>query len=533
MILPALLLQVAAAAAPLDPPVTRDRPLHDVLHYDIMVSVDDTGRHLLGQVEALVRLRSREPVVLDLDRRYRVVRSFTDGRRGPYARDEDVVAIPHEKPPGDSITVRVRWHGDAEDGLVIGTNAAGVRTVFGDNYPDRARRWLAVQDHPSDKATVTWHVEVPPGQQAIANGVLERVDTLPYGRTVWHYRQAQPIPTYTMVVGVTRFARTEVPPSACDVKCVPQAVWTYPADSAKALQGPFRRIDDIVGFLSRLIGPFPYDRLTHVESSTRYGGMENATAIFYSDRAIAAGRLGEATTAHEVAHQWFGDAVTPDEFTHVWVSEGFATYLAALWVGHAEGDSAFRATMARAAETVRRSKATERPIVDTLPSGDLVQILSSNPYQKAGWMLHSLRRLVGDTAFFGAIRRYATERQHGTARTADVQRVVEQAYGQPLEWFFRQMLAQPGYPQLDVTPTYDARRKALQLRIVQRQPEAWGTWRLPNLAVRVAGETRRVAVEGRETVVTLERVPAPPAALAIDPDGDWLLDATVAPLARR
>ena len=79
--------------------------------------------------------------------------------------------------------------------------------------------------------------------------------------------------------------------------------------------------------LLRLIGPFPYSGLTHVEAITPYGGMENATAIFYNDNLYRARTLPEQTVAHEIAHQWFGDAVTEDDWHHLWLSEGFATYL--------------------------------------------------------------------------------------------------------------------------------------------------------------------------------------------------------------
>ena len=50
--------------------------------------------------------------------------------------------------------------------------------------------------------------------------------------------------------------------------------------------------------------------------------------------------------AHETAHQWFGNAVTERDWPHLWLSEGFATYFAALWTRAAQGDSAFRSQMA-------------------------------------------------------------------------------------------------------------------------------------------------------------------------------------------
>lgn len=74
-----------------------------------------------------------------------------------------------------------------------------------------------------------------------------------------------------------------------------------------------------------------------MQSTTIFGGVENPTAIFYDGGAYPKKQLSPVTVAHETAHQWFGDAVTEDDWHHLWLSEGFATYFAALWVQHAQG----------------------------------------------------------------------------------------------------------------------------------------------------------------------------------------------------
>jgi len=505
-------------------------PVHDALHYDVTLVPSDSGTHVLAEVQTTWRLRSSEPVEMEIDSAMRVVRVLMDGKentrlsRTLYARSSEEIEVPHEKHAGDTVVTRVRYHGFVRDGLIIGTNQYGDRTIFADNWPDRAHLWLASQDHPSDKATVAFHIQAPIQDQVIANGVLEKIDTLAYGHVVWHYRMDQPIPVYTMVVGIGRLARTQLSDSSCRGKCVPVSVWTYPRDSNYAVNGPFRRARQIVDYFTELIGPFPYSTLAHVESSTRYGGMENSTAIFYDEKRYRQANMDEGIVAHETAHQWFGDAVTEADWHHLWLSEGFATYLAALWQLHADGDSAFQAVMSKAAAEIFGAKETARPVVDTA-ARDLVGLLNTNNYQKGSWVLHQLRGLVGDSAFYNGLRGYYREYRDSTALSADFARVMSQAAKQDLHWYFRQALLQPGFPMLDIAWKHGGKKLTLEVR--QTQPAEWGVYRLPHLILVVDGTPVRIDVEGRESRIVVDGIAHKPRKIVVDPKGWWLLKANV------
>lgn len=505
-------------------------PTHDALRYDILIAVSDTGAHFAGEVTTTWRLTSADPVLVQLDTVYRVVRVLIDGKentrlhRTMFGVGNGQVVIPHDKQAGDSIQTRIRYHGYPRDGLVIRRNGDDI-TVFADNWPDRAHRWFPAQDHPSDKATVAFHVEAPPGHQVIANGTLLRIDTLPGGKTQWHYQLDRPVSTYNMVFGIARFAVTDLPPAGCAIRCVPLSVWALAADSAAA-QIPFRRAGAMIDWFQQQLGPFPYPRLAHVESSTIFGGMENATAIFYDQRAMGSGRLSEETVAHETAHQWFGDAVTEADWHHLWLSEGFATFLAAEWVGRTIGDSARRASYAGMRKAVVESRTTERPILDTAAT-DLMGLLNTNNYPKGALVLHALHGVIGDSAMWRGLRMYQARFRDGVALSSDFAAVMSEAAGRDLGGFFREWLTQPGYPQLEVTRGYDRRARRLTLVVRQVQPESWGTWTVPQLAFGLDGEIRRADVAGRSTTVVFEDVRRDPASVTIDPGAQWLLTASV------
>jgi aminopeptidase N len=152
-------------------------------------------------------------------------------------------------------------------------------------------------------------------------------------------------------------------------------------------------------------------------------------------------------------------------------------------------------------------------------------LLNTNAYQKGAWVLHQLRGLVGDSVFVRTLRDYYAAHRHGTAVSADFARIASAAAGRELDWYFRQALLQPGYPMLDVR--WRPAGNALELVIRQTQPEAWGTYRLPGLVIRIDGNDYPVDVSARTTRRTLRGIARTPSRVEVDPAGWWLGKTTV------
>jgi aminopeptidase N len=516
------------AQSPLSLRHDRERTVHDALHYDVWVRLADSGTRFRAAVATRWRLESGDPIRIDLAPTYQIGSLTLNGRPAAgYAREGDEIVVPLPAGTAGEVVTRIEYEGapprfrdtEQDDGLVQRGSGA-TRRIFADNWPDRARKWLAAQDHPSDKATVSWTIEAPAALTAVANGTLRGVEPIEGGFRRWRFSIEQPISVYTMVIGAARLAVTPLGPAACAVRCVPVSVVTYPEDSAWAVQGPFRRAGEMVDFFTRLIAPFPYGELRHVQTSTIFGGMENSTVIFYDEAGFRRRSLSEGTVAHETAHQWFGDAATERDWHHLWLSEGFATYATALWTEHVGGDSALRATMRANRQAVLRSPDTERPIIDPAVT-DRMRLLNSNNYPKGGWVLHSLRGLLGDSTFFRGLRRYYRAFEHGTALSSDFAAVMSEAADTDLSWYFEQALTQPGYPVLEVTTTLQAGHATVTLEQVQKP--AWGLYRLPNLELRAGGRTMVVPLTERRARTVFHWEGREPPRVDIDPGGWWLL----------
>jgi aminopeptidase N len=522
---------------------TTARPFH-VSDYDLTLDLPESGKSIEGTaVLTVVRLGRADTLVLDLNE-LRVTRVLVNGAAAGFARTATQlrIAAPGGK-TGDTLTVSVSYGGAPKDGLIISTDSAGRWIAFGDNWPDRGRNWIPSIDHPSDKSTVTWNVRAPSALRIVGNGHLLEESPLPLPRdpdgsagraiprTLTRWRESRPIPVYLMVIAAAPLAKYDLGPTACGLTeiggCVYQSVYVAP-EQRGILPGEFARAGDIVSFYAQLVSPFPYEKLAHLQSSTRFGGMENASAIFYADKIFRAKGVSSELIAHETAHQWFGNAVTEREWSHAWLSEGFATYFAALWARHAFGDTSLVHEMARTrAQLLKSDVVVKRPVIDTLQT-DLMAMLNENSYQKGGWVLHMLRTTVGDSAFFRGIRDYHNAHRHGTALSDDLMHAVEKRHGASLQAFFDQWLRRPGYAQVTTSWKFDAVAKKIVLEV--EQGERFGFYAFP-LALDIVdadGKTHRQTVSVQAYAKARFTLPlvlsTAPSRVIIDPDVQLLAE---------
>lgn len=542
---PNSLLQTAREA-PEPPPVEAGFPGSpgeydldvDIRHYDIELSLG--AAEIEGRVTIAVETNGAAELPLDFTG-LGIRRVQVGGRDSGFEFDAGKLIIPlaGETDDGAGLQVSVAYHGTPDDGLIIRDNIHGNATAFVDNWPNRTRFWLPSVDHPADKATASFTVHAPAGWQVIANGAPggapAPADAAALGggdgKMTWRWATPVDHPTYTLVVGAAGFHVESLGRSACGQApaspdpdgCIDVSFWAYPEDTVFAREA-FRRAPAMVDFFTEAIGPYPFEKLANVQSATRFGGMENSSAIFYAEGAIANGDLSERTVSHEIAHQWFGDSATAADWTHLWLSEGFATYFGDLFFESADGTDAFRELLARSRERYLESNVADRPIVDPERLKNLFELLNGNNYQKGAWVLHMLRGILGDEAFFRGVRDYYATHEYGNALSDDLRRVLEDSSGEPLDWFFQQWVYQPGYPILESEWQLAPDGSELVLVVTQVQPATWPTFRVPmDVAVHVGERitTQRIELTARSQTLRLPVVGRPDA-IVLDPEG-WVL----------
>jgi aminopeptidase N len=496
----------------------------DAIHYRISLEIKDSTDEITAEAEILFAMNEDGVKSIALDFAGLEVDGVAeDGRaaRFMHAGGRLEVQLQGGHRRGDRCRVAVKYHGKPTDGLFIKKNKLGDRSIFADNWPNRAHYWFPAIDHPYDKATVEFFVTAPDRYDVIANGSLVETASKQNGARLTHWSEAVPIPTYCMVIGATEFSIINVGAARGAPGGTQIFYYLYPKDRDSGVKD-FGRAYEMVEFYANLIGPYPYEKLALVQSSTRFGGMENSSSIFFDERAFGGSRRLEGTVAHEIAHQWFGDSVTESDWHHLWLSEGFATYFGHLFFERADGRDEFVRLLAEDKQSYLKAYAADpRPIYD--PSiTDLFKLLNANNYQKGGWVLHMLRHVLGDEKFFAAIRDYYRTYRDRNALTIDLQRVMESHAGRPLDWFFEEWFYEPGYPIYDATWRWDEGAKQLRLRVTQRQEKT--LFRMPlDVEIRLGDTSRRevVQVDERDHTFTF-KLDSKPQAVAIDP-GEWVL----------
>ena len=526
-------------AGPLPPSVEGALRGYDVLTYDLSLALDPANAFLEGR--AVIRVSGVAPetreVALDLHDGY----TLTETRRDdedvvPLSRGGGKLVLPIEPPlpMGRRTTLAVSWRGvpPAGGALVFwrhdtGAAATNVSEPFG------ARDFFPCVDDPHDKAVVTLHATVPPGLVAASNGVGTRAEE-PDGRTTFTWRLPQTIPTYLVSLAVSNYVTIEDTYRRLDGRTMPVVSYVLP-QHAEINRTRLLEMKSHITALAGLFGEYPFaDTKYGIVASHFPGGMEHPTMT-----SIGASLLGNAERdltlllVHELAHQWWGDKVTMRTWDDVFLNEGFATYGEILYLETVSGTPPGASLLGRD---------------DRLYDGLMARPVVADPaspfrytgavYQKGAWVLHMLRRAVGDGVFFPTLRTWGDRHAWGTATRAELRALFEETSGRPLKAFFDQWVESPYRPVLRVTfSNPDASRVALAVRqtqghdVVHPEPRPDDTrWYGFPLTVRLFAADGRTAdvtvpVSGRESLETLT-VPnplgAPVTSILVDPANDLL-----------
>ena len=339
----------------------------------------------------------------------------------------------------------------------------------------------------TDYATGTIQITVPGNYGCVASGE-QRSDspqTIPPAssnaqpRKVYAFSASRPLRYFSFLV--TRLNRADRwtvvfdddPPAADPPKATRPGgdgepykkldliVETHPRQTGRG-RGLAERAVDVVQYYESLIGDSPYSAFTLAVIETALPGGHSPgyfailnqpspnTGITWRNDPASFAAYPEFFLAHEVAHQWWGQAVGWRNYHEQWLSEGFAQYFAALYAQKFRGDDVFSGVIRQ----MRRwaiNESDQGPVYLGYRVGHVKnegRAFRAVIYNKGAMVLHMLRRLVGDDAFFKGLRRFYIDTRYTKAGTENFREAMETQSGRSLERFFERWIYNDTLPRV-------------------------------------------------------------------------------------
>jgi aminopeptidase N len=347
------------------------------------------------------------------------------------------------------------------------------RQIWSQGETSANRKWFPTLDQPNERATQEIFLTVADTFMTLSNGMLLSSTSLPGGMRRDHWKLELPIAPYLVMIAVGKWDKVS---DYWRGRPVDYYVDPGYGPDARAI---FAHTPEMIEFFSEKLG-FDYVWPKYAQIIVKEfvsGAMENTTATvfgdfiqFHKDDVLDPG-ANDYIVSHELFHHWFGDLVTCESWANITLNEGFANYAEYLWAEHKYGRE--RADIARMNELsgyFDQANSDAHPLIYYHYPGENA-VFDAHSYNKGGLVLHMLRDLVGDEAFFASLRLYLQQHAYNSVEADDLRQSFEEVTGKDLQWFFDQWFFGKGHPVLDVEQSYNEVNKQITVDLHQSQAQ--------------------------------------------------------------
>ena len=498
---------------------TPDRKV-DIHHSVIDIRLDLLAEKVIGKVSHTFSPLGSSVSNLDLDAEDMVVRRVRLGDKDiPFFQSEEKLHMDLVKAFSwsDTLTVVINYTATPRTGLYFFKPDS--------SYPNRRlqawtqgeetdnHHWVPLYDYPNDRATFECKITVDKNLKAISNGELISKTDNQDGTHTFHWKENYAMVSYLISFVVGDYVKVED-----KYNKVPINYWVYPENKNEAYRS-FGKTPDMLEYFNEITGVnYPFEKYDQaIVSEFMWGGMENITLTHNTDRTMHDSKAqpdhsSDGLVAHELAHQWYGNMITTRNWSNIWLNEGFATFFSRLYLtkdkGEDEGDYI---RLGEIRGYMKTDKAKRRPTVD-FNYAEPFELFSSHVYAKGSLILNMLRDILGEDGFWKSVQHYTKQNKMKNVETMDLKKSIEETTGQNLDWFFRQWVYEPGYPEYEVSWTHNYRRKQLSVHVKQTQNlENTSIFKMPITLVIDNGEIieKVIWVDEKDTVFDIPCINRP------------------------
>ena len=499
--------------------LTEDQGKIDISYYKIDFEIDFYNEQISGSVIAngFVGMDQPEYIEFDFSDEMTVDSVWLNNENTSFDHIDDRIKVPAQAsiPGGYNFSCHIFYHGSPPTSGFGSYNFDmhnNIDHVWTLSEPYGARDWWPCKDDPSDKAdSVDIIVTVPSEQIVVSNGLLVNEQDLPNGKKMYHWSERYPICTYLVSIATYPYTFWTDTYVGINGDTLPLEYYVYP-DHYELVYDNYLLTNDMMEVFANKFGEYPFmgEKYGHVEFG-RGGGMEHQTIS-------SMGGHSEWLIAHELGHQWWGDLVTCSSFHHIWLNEGFARFSEAIWDEASRGFEAYKSYWQNHSYFGPGTIYVEEPQT-------AAQIFNGNlTYNKAGWVVHMLRGVMGDSLFFESLKSYGYNDSlaYSDVTTEDFKNVCEDISGLNLANFFEQWIYNEYYPQYGLF--WDV-NEAGELIVTIHQLQTWQYFDMPiDIKVVLTNESLlfRVNNQFQTQEYNLGFINGIPLSVQLDPDG-WIL----------
>jgi hypothetical protein len=426
----------------------RNQGEYDMRYYGINLSLNFSSETIDGYVDyqILPLVDGFSTVDLDLTTDLTVTSVTVEGSPAVFSQiypDLLTITTPTSYDTGEEFDMRVYYNGTpryvSQQGMEF-DDYVGAPMCWTNCEPWGTRNWLPCKDTPADKPdSVDLWLEYPSSYTCVSVGAIESDVSIGGGRNLIHYKHMYPIATYLIAITCSDFISDE---QVWNYDTVSMPIYSWAMYWNNDGLNAFRTyMPNILTYLSDAFGLYPFHTEKAGNANYGWGGaMEHQTTSFYSPWFY-----DEWVIAHETAHQWWGDMITCASFHHIWLNEGGASYGEPLYFERKYGTSAYHSYMQTQKYLGGGTIFVEDPVTQDIFDQNL-------SYDKASWVWHMLRGVIGDDAFFQfMLDWHYSEFQYGSATTGDFAAVLSDSYGEDMTWFVDQWIYGEGHPEYELS----------------------------------------------------------------------------------
>ncbi|MFN8336893.1 MAG: M1 family aminopeptidase, partial [Cyclobacteriaceae bacterium] len=470
--------------------------VHDLVHTKLEARFDYAKSQMLGKVWITLKPHFYTTDSLKLDAKGMDLRAvqLVSSTNVPlkYAYDGWVIKIKLDKPytRNDKYTIYIDYTAKPNELKVKGSaaindakglyfiNPTGAdknkpTQIWTQGETEATSAWCPTIDKPNQKTTSEILMVVPDKYVTLSNGKLVSQTKNADRTRTDHWKMELPHAPYLFFMGVGDYAIVKDSYNGMEVNYYVEKEY---ASVAKKI---FGNTPEMIAFFEKVTGvKYPWVKYSQMTARDYVSGaMENTTATLHQEgaqqdaRELVDENSWEGTIAHELFHQWFGDYVTAESWSNLTVNESFADYSEYLWLEHKYGaDDAGAENFTQMQSYLGQPEESEKDLV-RFYYDDKEEMFDLVSYQKGGRILHMLRQVVGDSAFFKGLNKYLTDNKFGTGEAHQLRLALESVSGRDLNWFFNQWYFGYGHPVVDISYAYDDAAKKVSVTINQMQGE--------------------------------------------------------------